>query len=668
MSLDLQQAKNQIQSKLNALMTYKEVSDAEKENIRNAGNSLSEVGNQFSSQLNKISEQKKSFLRNVPTSTDRLLDFLSTTKGNGSDTFKFIKKRILEAAVKMEPKAKEIISKQTISVLGCSQEQTYPETSLYVPVKSVDINGNLFNSPESTIGKIFYEKENPSGSDEFEPFGGSVPFPVNKMLYERINNENVSFSSSYGKTYNGLSQQRLFDIEYTKTNDLGVTGDFFKVTILDRESSPTNPEGFKLNKVGQFLTDYYSTIRLVDKVDFTSQLVNLINGAVSIKANVGFGELQTKSKFMLLLQRILGLCFDERSEIDVSGIAKLGELDGVDQSFFELTEVDLRFIDQTISNIQMGIVEFEDCDNVKLPVNADQLIDELIRFRNNSDNQTTEQSVSEIEKILDSISENPEWKKLLPNSVSVKLTIDKDIIKKIPIALVSSILSPKVLLPIFVLLQVIEKGATNKISSQLYNSGVTINNQINNIVGDSVDFIKKFTRFVIEVTSQVNEVFLETLFEILKRDIFILVTSIVQDILKSKGLKKTSKILKYMQIAYVVIQLFNDFKKCKSLMDEILLLLNMINSTAIPGSQIPLPLLALSDLLPGYSVERATINVIENLQKLGLPTGPLPDGSPNQMVSFVKQLIQGSEDENDNRQVQGIIDPKLPIRVIGTIF
>jgi hypothetical protein len=315
----------------------------------------------------------------------------------------------------------------------------------------------------------------------------------------------------------------------------------------------------------------------------------------------------------------------------------------------------------------MGIVEFEDCDNVKLPVNTDQLIDELIRFRNNSD-QTTEQSVSEIEKILDSISENPEWKNLLPNSASVKLTIDKEIIKKIPIALVSSILSPKVLLPIFVLLQVIEKGATNKITSQLYNSGATINNQINNIVGDSVDFVKKFTRFVIEVTSQVNEVFLETLFEILKRDIFILVTSIVQDILKSKGLKKTSKILKYIQIAYVVIQLFNDFKKCNSLMDEILLLLNMINSTAIPGSQIPLPLLALSDLLPGYSVERATINVIENMQKLGLPTGPLPDGSPNQMVSFVKQLIQGSEDENDNRQVQGIIDPKLPIRVIGTIF
>lgn len=665
MSVDLQQTKNQIQSRLNALVTYKEVSDAEKDAIRNAGNSFSDIGNVVSSQLNKVSEQKKSFQRNVQTSTDRILDFLNTTQGSGPETLKFIKKRILETAVQMEPKVKEIITKQTISVLGCSQEQTYPETTLYVPVKSIDINGNLYNSPATPIGKIFYEKENPSGSNEFEPFGGTIPFPVNKMLYERITQENVSFSSSYGKMYNGISNQRLFDIEYTKTNDLGVTGDFFKVTLLNREDNPNNPQGFKINRVGQFLTDYYSTIRLIDKVDLLSQLVNLISGAVSIKANVGFGELETKSKFILILERVLGLCFDERSEIDVSGIAKLGELDGVDESFFEFTEVDLRFIEQSISNIQRGIVEFEDCDNVKLPVNVEQIIDELVLFRDSS-SQSTEQDVSEMDKILNSISENPEWRKLLPNSVSIKLSIDKQIIKKIPIALVSSVLSPKVLLPIFVLLQVIEKTGVNKIQSQVYQPAV--DGVVDNIVSDSLDFVKKFRRFIIEVTSQVNEVFLETLFEILKRDIFILVTTIVQDILKSKGLKRDSKILKYIQIAYVVVQLFKDFKKCKSLMDEILLLLSMINNTGLPGSQIPLPLLALSDLLPGFSVERATINVIENMQKLGLPTGPLPDGSPNQMVTFVKQMIGGIEDENDNRQIQGIIDPKLPIRVIGTIF
>jgi hypothetical protein len=44
------------------------------------------------------------------------------------------------------------------------------------------------------------------------------------------------------------------------------------------------------------------------------------------------------------------LCFDDRREIDVSGVAKVAELDGVDDSFFELNEIDLRNIDSEISN------------------------------------------------------------------------------------------------------------------------------------------------------------------------------------------------------------------------------------------------------------------------------------------------------------------------------
>ena len=51
-------------------------------------------------------------------------------------------------------------------------------------------------------------------------------------------------------------------------------------------------------------------------------------------------------------------------------------------------------------------------------------------------------------------------------------------------------------------------------------------------------------------------------------------------------------------------------------------------------TEIPLPLLALSSLLPGYSPERATINAIELLQGLGVPTGTLPDGSPNLMLLY----------------------------------
>ena len=85
-------------------------------------------------------------------------------------------------------------------------------------------------------------------------------------------------------------------------------------------------------------------------------------------------------------------------------------------------------------------------------------------------------------------------------------------------------------------------------------------------------------------------------------------------------------------------QLINDYRRCKSLLDNILVILNLIGQIPVPSptgsgfvplkTEIPLPLLALSSLLPGYSPERASINAIELLQGLGVPTGTLPDGSP----------------------------------------
>ena len=45
-----------------------------------------------------------------------------------------------------------------------------------------------------------------------------------------------------------------------------------------------------------------------------------------MKAKIGFGELDNQSRTSLLIQRILGLCFDNRREIDVSGVAKIAEL------------------------------------------------------------------------------------------------------------------------------------------------------------------------------------------------------------------------------------------------------------------------------------------------------------------------------------------------------
>jgi hypothetical protein len=483
MPLDINSTQQSIQSKIDAYKTYREVSQSEKGLLGKLGNSASEATSQISSQLDKISEFQKRFQRNVPNSMDQLLGFLGQTQGNGSATLKYLRTKILEAAVQIEPKMVGILKRETINALGCSLEQTYNGVSseslslqpiplrpqqegIYIPVNSLDFFSNLKQSPETDFGKVYYERPDPSADPIFRPYGGPEPFPMNKQLFNLMTSDNSgrSYGQINGQNYKGKSGQPLFDLQYTNNNSFGVTGDYYRVFLIDREDGTGNIT----NNVGEFISDYYSTIKLVDTVDIGAQIVNIISGAININAQVGFGELNNQSRFALIVQRILGLCFDDRREIDVSGVAKVAELDGVDDSFFELNEIDLRNIEVEISNVQNGIMEFEDCDNIKLPVNSQVLIDELINFRDTLSGDTVETQVETLGQIIDSISDNPEWDITAPTNLNVKVSIDKSVIKKIPLAVAAAVLTPKNLLPLYTLLSVVQSGAT-----YTYNQSVT---------------------------------------------------------------------------------------------------------------------------------------------------------------------------------------------------
>ena len=663
MPLDLNSTQQSIQGKIDAYKTYREVSTSEKGLLGKLGNSASEATSQISSQLDKLSGFQKRFQRNPPNSMDQLLGFLGQTQGNGSSTLRYLRTKILEAAAQIEPKIEGILKRETINALGCSIEQTYngisaeslsfqpiplrpQQEGIYIPVNSVDFFSNLKQSPESDFGKIYYEKPDPSADSIFRPYGGPEPFPMNKQLFSMMTSDNAgrSFSQINGKNYTGKSGQNLFDLQYTNTNSFGVTGDYYRVFLIDRQDESGN----LTNNVGEFISDYYSTIKLVDTVDIGAQLVNIISGAININAQVGFGELNNQSRFSLIVQRILGLCFDDRREIDVSGVAKVAELDGVDDSFFDLNEIDLRNIDVEISNVQNGIMEFEDCDNIKLPVNSQVLIDELINFRDTLSGDTIDNQVETLGQIIDSISDNPEWSITAPANLNVKVSIDKSVIKKIPLAVAASVLTPKNLLPLYTLLSVIQSESTYTYNQSVTeinattdsitsggNQASSLNTQGSNIVNSGEDFLKKYKTFAIQIISQINAEFLQVLYEILKKDIVNLVSIIIGDISRSKLLKKYAIILRLAQLALIVSQLVNDYRRCKSLLDNILLLLNLVGQLGRPGrTEIPLPLLALSSILPGFSPERASINAIELLQGLGVPTGALPDGSPNLMLLY----------------------------------
>jgi hypothetical protein len=162
-----------------------------------------------------------------------------------------------------------------------------------------------------------------------------------------------------------------------------------------------------------------------------------------------------------------------------------------------------------------------------------------------------------------------------------------------------------------------------------------------------VDFFKMFSKFVIEVVSKITAIFIEELFAIIKKDIVNLIQSFVNDLEREKADKKLIMILKLIQLIIIIANFISDWRRCKSVIDEILQLLQLAKPNF--GSEIPLPLLAVSSLLGGASATRGFINTIQEMQKKGLPTGNMPDGSPNLMLqSMLSQAKGQAKDQAEN--------------------
>lgn len=675
MPIDIPSGFRDAESKINALKTFKEVSDSIKAASRrqasqiNAGN-LKNIGT-----LNSVKEFQNKIFRDTPSSLDQILNLIGITKGSGNQTINYLKKKLLQVSITLEPEIKNILKEETFKALGCSQQQTYKGISkdllgniqslsesdgILIPMKSIDIFGNIKNDPTSLLGKLFYEKNDPSADSKYVPYGGQEDFPLNKEIYNRTQNENKTYSYDYGRFYNGKSQQPIFDFSFVKKDNQ----DYLQVFLINRESG---------NSVIDFLFDYYETIKLYDSTNVFNNILNVIINSISIEAKLGYGQIKTDSKFKLIVQRILGLCFDDREEIDISGTAKISEIDDFEDTMFRLSEIDLKNIDFEITNIQKGIIKFESCGDVELPVNSSNILNSLSGSKDTV--ATEEEQIDNFENIIQSIVETPEWKVLFPDTLNLKLNIDTDIIKKLPTALIYSVLSPKVLLPIFTLLKVVENQAKSDANevindlNEIVESENKLNSEVNNLVNDSMDFLVKFKKFSIQVVSRIGALYLKTLYDILKKDILNLIKSLILDISKTNILKKYSIIITLSGILISVANLIFDYRKCKSLLDNILNILNLVSTSFInkatpSGGTDPIPavLLPLTQFLPGFSPQRASINIIEQMQKLGLPTGPMPDGSPNLMLQFtIASQLGADKEESENGKVVGILDPKFPL-------
>jgi len=633
MSLDLENSYKEVKDKISSAKAYTDLKSQYDNLKKTAGNSFDDSRDFAEQKINDLKSNAKKYQKELKNQFEQLIDIKKVLAGKGGNTTKYLKRILMRTLRKVEPKVANILMTECLSVVGCDQQQSYSAGNngqvLYIRVNSIDLGNLLKKDYETNPGKTLYEKQ-PLGATQ------TYPYPMNKQLYQRIQNNDPYSTVNGGSLYMGRSGQSLFDIEYTEVNDLGETGSFYKVTLQQRVTLN------RLNNVSEFIQDYYKTIKIVDFNSTLSWILECMLGVISIEGNVGLKQVEDVSKVMAIIQRILGICFDNRKTIDVSGIAKLSEIDDTDNSFYELNDIDLRKIDERLSNIKNGVAKFVSCNDVSLPVDTKTIFEALdnITFIEDEDKQ-----IDAADKLTDDISNNPDWNGFALDG-SLKAELDLNFLKNMIMGLSLSLFSPKILLPLAIMLKALGKSTLETIKS-------------------FSDFVKKFSTFFKNVVSKIAAIFIKELFKVIKRDIRTLIQSILSDLAKEKAAKQITVILKLIQLLITVGQFIRDWRECKSVVDEILWLLKIATSAWGSGrnpissaqNNLPLPLLFAAQLLDGYSETRSFINTIQELQKVGIPTGPMPDGSPNLTVLSIYSSIKGQGSEMTNAKVQVAIPP-----------
>jgi len=569
----------------------KELKDKEKKIDKELGNAIITKNVPEEKRLRTELEDTKKQIRKAE---------LSLAKTNiANDSISTLKNTMIQTVNRTKDELKKILETEYVSALGCSQEQTYLAKDFYIKVKSIDIFGKtLQQNPNQVPGKYVYEFK------QFSPT--SIPRSFNRELWNRIQNTE-SYSEEYVGSYIGASGQELFDIKFVINPSPTLQGEYFKVSLKDRVGG---------NTVTEFLSDYLNTIDILNFNELFANVLNLLIGSVNMKNAIGYDELKTQTKFEKLIQRVLGLCFDNKEEVDVSGTGKLDSSNQIDDSFFELSEEDLVEIENKVKNIQEKVIQYRDCGSLSLPVNVDGSLSLLDDFLIVDIDATLADKAAQ--NLLDGLANNADWKINYPQ-FDFSNIINKQFIELLPIAVMNSVLSPKHLFPLMVMAKALQKEYVDNIEN-------------------TEDFFREFRKMVINISSNIQAIFVKQLFLAIKQNLRTLMRSIVQQQVSEILSKEQKLYLAGINIALQALSAIRDFRRCKNVLDQ---LFNVVNlSIALrnalkgrqgkPSGPIPAILNYVSAASkPGMSPTSILTKFINKMEETGVPTGDMPSGKPN---------------------------------------
>lgn len=444
-----------------------------------------------------------------------------------------------------------------------------------------------------------------TGKIVYESTNSSTKTKVNTELYS-------SFSSGLFEMSSG-SGDSLFDMTWSDSSQ--------EWTVTGLNSS---------GNVESFLNSYYSSVELPDITHIikTSMLMTINSGESSPLFDKGLNDVNR------LLKKLCAICGTPTDRNQLSNQNAVDLFDENDQdleSYFDFDDVEGIDLDDEDARYRK-VLRFTDCNNFEVPVNQTMLEDFIYLAYKKNPNDLVDSTLNRVaaDAFAQSDSSIPE--------LQFNLNILNLFILNLPKALMMSALTPKIFLPIVLIYKLFKSGVSQAIE------------------GAKV-LMKNLRKLFNGIISDLYWLFIREFWKLIKVDLIAFVLKIVKKILKNKYKRYVLILTALIAILTKILEdgIDNCFAIFTTILNAIQGAMNMPAPLSVPGI-----LLGLSDKLPGYSQDRAYLNIVERLENMGISIGPV-FGEPNNLPTIVKSIIDGNTEELDTNSFVKVSNSEIII-------
>jgi hypothetical protein len=411
---------------------------------------------------------------------------------------------------------------------------------------------------------------------------------------------NKQFYGAFGTpyTFTALDETQLFNITWDSAYQR------YNISGLQGGGATT---------VDQFIQKYFEGIEFPKLSDVFKNTLAMMMPIGGLNSTNGSYDVNTNI-LMKFIEKIMGDCGSPQKNLNQNAVSQINENDIDPEFFFDFDALEGIDLDDELR--YRKVMRFKDCNNYEMPV--DQRIIENFAFLSSTKTDITELFNNTLQNTAKAAANN----NLSIPYPQFMLNLDFSALLMLPKALIATVFSPKIFFPFVVLWKMFKAAAT------------TVAIKIK-------DLLKNIAKTVFKIIKDIFNKFLTTFWLLIKPEIAKILKDLAMKIMKNSKSK-------YRKLIRVLIDLltglipFIGIGCCDDLYNALLVLFNQLNVGF--QSKIPGLLLLMADKLPGFSKDRAAIEINQEMEKAGIPTGD-QFGQPTNVKDFIGAVVSGHSNE-----------------------